>query len=919
MLRALALLVLVLGPLPAWAQSLDETVIERAQRQLGVDLERQDSPLDESRSGRAAAADDARLPGGTIPRTETLEERELRRAQSRAQLDQLYEGSAVERDYWLRLQDRSLRQFGYDLFRAAESDPGALTGEVGDAFLLGIGDEVVVTFQGAVNDSETTRIDREGRLIVGRLRPVAAAGRTLGAVRAQLEAETRRTLLGTNVFVSVGSVRAITVFVGGEVERPGQYALTALADVTAALARAGGVRKSGSLRNVRLVRGGTTVAVDLYGLLGIGTPPAIRLRDGDRIIVPVIGDTAAIAGGVARPGIYELKGEPSIAQLIAYAGGAVRPRGYRVAVSRIGRDGTESFVRIDSPTQRVMPGDAAQVIAGSAGGAADRVILSGYVANPGPRSLSSAPTVRDLLGRSEDMRTGTYFPFALIVRRDALAGGRSYVPVSLTDALGRGDPVPLRSDDQLYVFSRRDIEFIAHPDVRAVVLGTDSGSEPCQSLQRLRQLVTNSQSLRFTAVTRGSFITSPSRTDARNAGAALNRQGVRSLDGEPQRADSAMLQQPRDSQLRTGQQADARDLPEERDEYADCPLIFEREPDLLPVVMEYAVGIGGAVRRPGPYPVAGPIDLATAAAIAEGLVGHSRDISYDITRGADGANGLERFAAGADAAQSMQALRIEPGQDVRFNAGQAQFENGAVLVSGEFVRPGLYTIRKGETLAQLIARAGGITELAYPYGAVFTRRAVKDLQEEGFRRTARELNSSLLALATRRETSGDAIAAVGNLIQSLSTVEAPGRMVVEADPRVLAIRTDLDTILEAGDTIYIPKRPNFVVALGDVNNPGALQFVPGKAAGHYVAEAGGVSSTADDDRAFLVLPNGSAQPLKGGAWRSSRDGVVPPGSTIIVPKNIDPLYKLGIARDIATIFGQLATAIAAVAILADNN
>jgi len=109
-----------------------------------------------------------------------------------------------------------------------------------------------------------------------------------------------------------------------------------------------------------------------------------------------------------------------------------------------------------------------------------------------------------------------------------------------------------------------------------------------------------------------------------------------------------------------------------------------------------------------------------------------------------------------------------------------------------------------------------------------------------------------------------------------------------------------------------------VLALGDVSNPGALQFVPGKPASAYLNEAGGTQSTADDGRAFLVLPNGSAQPLKQGFWRRA-NAIVPPGSTIIVPKNLDPLRSLGIIRDVATIFGQLATAVASVAILADRN
>jgi protein involved in polysaccharide export with SLBB domain len=239
-----------------------------------------------------------------------------------------------------------------------------------------------------------------------------------------------------------------------------------------------------------------------------------------------------------------------------------------------------------------------------------------------------------------------------------------------------------------------------------------------------------------------------------------------------------------------------------------------------------------------------------------------------------------------------------------------------VLLSGEVNRPGLYAVRKGETLSQLIERAGGLSPLAYPYGTVFTRRSVKELQQEGLRRTSRELTTALLAVSSRKETSGDAVIAGQTLISQLATVESPGRVVVEADPRVLARRPDLDTVLESGDGIFVPKRPNFVLALGDVANPGALQFAPNKALGSYLRETGGLQSTADRGRIFIVLPDGTATPITSGGWSRAEANTIPPGSTIIIPKNIDPLYKLDLARDISTIVASLLTSVATVAILA---
>ena len=357
--------------IPATAQSIDPRVLSQLQGSLGAGGQ---SALGGSQLDRAREVDQrptaSELAAQRTGRVDTPEEQELRRIQSRRQLDRLYRPSPVEREFRDRLSDPTLRQFGYELFQSAQGSSGPLTGAVSDAYIIGPGDEVVVQFQGSTNDSRTVRVDREGRLVVGVVPPIQASGRSLGAVRNDLAAATRRTLQGTDVYVSLGNARAATVFVGGEVERPGQVSLTSLADISAALAQAGGVRRTGSLRNVRVVHaGGGVTVVDLYGLLGIGGPPAVRLRDGDRIIVPVIGDTVAIAGNVARPGIYEIRKGTSVSALLDYAGGALRPRGNQIAISRIAPDGTEVFVRTAALASALIPGDAVQLTGGSAGGA----------------------------------------------------------------------------------------------------------------------------------------------------------------------------------------------------------------------------------------------------------------------------------------------------------------------------------------------------------------------------------------------------------------------------------------------------------------------------------------------------------------------------------------------------------------------
>ena len=886
-------------PFAASAQAIDPSVLQNLQRQLGAGaVSAPQQPADEDDRGQASEAMASGLSGG---RVDTTEEQELRRAQARAELASLYQPSAIELDYRRRTGNGQLRQFGYDFLQSARPPSGTRSGAIGDDYVLGIGDEVQVSFRGASNSSFNATVDRDGRIVVGQLRPIQAAGRSLGSLRAEIAAETRRTMLATEAFVSVGNVRSISVFVGGEVARPGQINLNSMADVGTALSLAGGVRRSGSLRQVRIVRaGGGTVLVDLYGLFGIGAPPAVRLRDGDRIIVPVIGPTVAVSGAVARPGIYEIRGPSSVGVVVGYAGGAIRQRGGQVVVSRIRSDGTESFERAAVASSNILGGDAIQVIGGSAGGAQGRVELFGNVDNPGPRPLIAASTVAELVGRPEDLRSDTYQAAAVLKRRDPATGARTYDVINLAQQLRERPSLPLQSEDQLYILSRADIAFLNSTPVRQVILGQQNRLPECRALSSLQSLVKDTDGARFNAITRGNFVIQTER------GAELGSVRVKQAPKKVATGGNA-----------GGTNMDAAVGVVAEDLNPECSATFEAAPDILPIVLEHSVSVGGSVRRPGAYPLGGQVSARDLALLADGvLVGASRMV-LDIVRADTGAP--ERVQVGNDADRILAVTTFRAGDDIRFNAQQPIFEASAVLLSGEVVRPGLYSIRKGERLSELLARAGGLTSYSYAYGTVFTRVSVREAQEEGFRRTARELNNSLLAVAARSErASADGIAGAAALVQTLAQTEASGRVVVEADPRVLALRPDLDTVLEPGDEITVPKRPNFIIVLGDVNNPGALQFVQGKSAATYMREAGGTLATADNGRAFLVLPNGTAGPLRAGGWGGGGGAVPPPGSTIIVPKNIDPLYKLTLIRDVTAIVAQLATSVATVAVLANN-
>ncbi len=888
--------------LQAAAQTLDPALVDQFLKSGGTNAQTSGT----NDEGRDLSRGDA----NTIAPTLTPEELELRSAIARDQLSTLRQPTPIEESYRKRLSNQKLEQFGYDLFR--NSQPGEpVTGRVDDSYVLGVGDELVIVFQGPTSRSSTVRVDRAGTVNIQDFPPISALGRTLGQVRNEIEGSTRRVMIGTEAYVSLGGVRSIAVTVAGEVLRPGQYRMTALSDAVSALSRAGGIRRSGTLRALRIERAGRVIPLDLYGLLGIGTSGQVKLQDGDRIIVPALGTTFAVSGAVVRPGIYELRpgATVSLDDALRIAGGELVPGGSNASAQRV-RASQGAFATVSlRPRDPVLAGDAISVVP-SYSQTRGVVELLGHTDAAGLRALTEARTLAQLLVSIDALKTDTYTPFAILMRRDPQTTTPYLDGASLVSVFSKGSDVPLRSDDRIILLSSTDISFLHSPAVRSVVLGPRQPQYQCNSLNRLARAAGDSEGERFAAVNRAfvPFVQKLAGEAPEKSALSPSRRNA-AADQRASRAESNDIRGRvrLEEETEEVQEFSAQDL-----DPSVCPQMFERFPDILPFLIEQSVPVTGDVRRPGPYPVAGSIPVQQLVAVAGGRASRRDDDLLEIVQTAEEQNG--RLAKKVKWVEGGNLL-VTPFDSVRLISAGSGFESGAVLLSGEFAQPGIYPIRKGEKLSELIKRAGGVTSQSFPYGAVFTRASVRTAQREGLQRALKELNTGLLSIAARKDISADAIVAAQELSQSIAGTEPPGRVVVEADPRVLELRPDLDTVLEPGDTVFMPKRPNFVLTLGDVLNPTALQFSSRKSVKDYLGESGGVQSTADDERIFIVYPNGIAEPVKTSFWGKSQQ-ILPPGSAIVVPKNIDPLYKLTIASTITQIVSQVASALATVVILA---
>jgi protein involved in polysaccharide export with SLBB domain len=789
-----------------------------------------------------------------------------------------------------------LRQFGYDTLTAFGSALPQAGGVLSDDYVLGPGDELAVTFRGRVRSAITVRVDRDGRVILPDLAPVPATGRPLRDFRVDLEARVARELPGTEVFLTVANVRQITVFVGGEVNRPGLQQTTSLSSLLDALALSGGIKRTGSLRAIQVVSGRTTRVVDLYAVLIGGPTPDLNLLAGDRVLVPSLGATVAIAGDVARPAIYELAPgvvSPSLSELVAVAGGTLRPVGNRYTLYDYDAAGRRTLTEI-APQRALRRGDLV-VVGPAAGFAVGQVRLAGHVIGAELRPRSAAPTLRALIGDPRNIRPDAYPRMVVLVRVDRTSRDRRYIAFDLAAVLAGRVNERLQDEDEVLVLSMQDIAFLSGPLVQQALTGT------------VPSLTGSSASALQPGVP-------PSLTPG---------------DECPSLVQLALVKQ--QSPLRF---AFAAGFPFAETALAACPPLFREFPDLLNFLLNNAVALFGDVGRPGLYPVVVGVGLDAVVAAAGGLA-RSADLSnIELSRQPlEGSGGpllpLERRTLDVRSG-NLAAVRLSPRDSVRVPRAFSDRDTGPVRILGEVVRPGIYDIRRGERLSELIARAGGLTAQAYPYGAVFTRESARARQQEGFQRAAREIETALMTLmssqsqpgmapaAGRGGDIGEAVRAGRELAAGLRAAPAAGRMVVEANPAVLVARPETDILLEPGDILVVPKRPSDVAVVGSVLNPGSLQFVSGRRASDYVSAAGGLARFSDASRTFVVLPNGMARPAGISGWNLSSDPV-PPGSLIVVPQDPAPYETWGMIRDLTGIFTQVAISAAALAVISNQS
>ena len=888
-----------------------------------------------------------------------------------------------------------LTQFGYDQLGTGRAVTIPMSGAVQDDYMLGPGDEIVISLRGQENSEFRVLVDRNGQVVLPRLSPVSAMGRSFGSFRQDIENAVRRAYVATNAFVSVGRVRQITVQVAGEVNNAGPRLVTGLSSAVDALVLSGGVKKTGSLRNIRIQRAGHDYTVDLYGLLtNRGSADIMRLADGDRIIVPPLGRIAAVAGLVRRPGIYELAPrQTSIAVrgLLDLAGGTeVRGR-YRMAVLRIGTDGGSTMTPLAGEAGTVQDSEILSVQIGADRTSA-QATLSGDTGLAGTYAVTTGTHLSEILKAPGALGTTPYTPFGLLVRRNPATMLRSLVAFTPMAVLAGREGMVLQGDDFVRVLSVDEARLLTF-DVRTYQAGlavqqnvirnplgqgqgdtsvaqlvsaqsgqtveiSDVASVPAdvQRQQVLSLLSTPApgsplaqrQAEEARAQQRASQQASLAQelSNRNNNGIPLQAPtGPMTAPGMTQGQPSAFGSQPglnpqapasqisSNSDINdnfgtarnfTEQQVDDNRIASNREVQTFGQLARQLGVDplvLMNFLVDNRVRLDGAVRGPGYY-FAGPsATLSDVIEAAGGTANWADESGVElITTAVDRQSGrsVTRRQTLALHEGTLDKYVLRSHDEIHFNPVTTDVGAGSVTVQGEVRLAGSFPILRGEHLSDLLARAGGLTSTAYPAGTVFLRQSVAQKEHEGFLRAANEVQDQLVIAMTRvgnGKIDPGTFASMQVFVNELRNQRSVGRISIAADPSVLASNPALDPLLEPGDVIYVPQRPSTISVLGQVKQPGSYPYRPGESVASYIARAGGYAKTADSSETFLVLPDGSARQIER-SWLSFSENNLPPGSAVVVPRDVTPLDLRQVIIDVSQVFSQFAVSIASVAVLA---
>jgi protein involved in polysaccharide export with SLBB domain len=731
-------------------------------------------------------------------------------------------------------------------------------------YVIAPGDQLLIRVWGQINFNAEVTVDRAGMVYLPQIGAVHVAGLSYNDLRQHLRNSVARIYKNFDLAVNLGQLRSVRIFMTGQARHPGSYTVSALSTLVTALFATGGPSPEGSLRHIELRRDGKTIAnFDLYDLLVRGDKSKdVPLLSGDVIYVPPVGPQVAVYGNVHNAAIFELSGpDGTIQQVLNDAGGL----SVTASISRASLEQLDTHqhqqtldVALDASgmSTPVHNGDILRVLPISP--QFDKTVtLRGNVADPGRFAWKPGMKLSDIIPNSEALVTRDYWQ-----RRNQL-----------------GLPAPSFQPDFTQRF-RTAAPNRLQPRTNQPYL--QNGEQPLTQTE----LQAQQQGLQQNPSQQALGVPAPNQDigQALNGGSEIGQ----AVNGQPLSGTG-----PTNSSAPRNQVLGGSTLGEQQQR----------------THTENTAGVTQITRVALPAP-----EIDWSYAVIERFdptTLRTRLISFDPGK----------LVLDHDASQD---LTLEPGDVITIfsqadiHVPQSQ-QTKIVRLEGEIAHAGYYSVQPGETLRELIQRAGGFTPNAYLFGSELTRESTRVIQQQRVDDYVAQLEleidragarSAAGAISPQDQAAASAsLSSTQLLISRLRQLRATGRIVLNIPPGATG-PMDLPNIsLEDGDRFIVPTRPSSINVVGAVYDQNSFLFDAHRRVKGYLQEAGGANRDADAKHAFLIRADGSviSRDATGSAWGNTFDQTrLDPGDTIVVPEKV---YHGSNARNLinySQIFSSLA-------------
>ncbi|ELX7524375.1 SLBB domain-containing protein [Vibrio parahaemolyticus] len=775
-------------------------------------------------------------------------------------------------------EEQGLKRFGLDLFAGSPTTFAPISDvPVPADYTVGAGDEIVIQLFGKENTTHRLRVNRAGIINFPSLGPVQVAGMTFSDVRDSLNQRVKEQMIGVRSDISLGEMRTMQVFVMGDAYKPGAYTVSALTTISQAIYYSGGFSESGALRNVQLKRNGQVIRkLDMYDLLLKGDARNdIRLLPGDVVFIGALGNTISIDGEVNRPAIYEIKPGETYKQAIQMAGGfTANAYSDQIEVKRYAAKGardalTLNFSQSHDQQTKVKDGDAVNVLKKNEE-LTRYVQIEGDVRHPGFIEWKSGLRIADLFQSIDTSFNSTAdVSYAIVVREINPQRDIEVYQVNLANAIlspTSKDNLKLNSRDRVLVFNRfnnEDLDTLVDQETVTKAKTLEQAQLQAQQEQLKEQEVISS-SVAVSSAT-------PLEKDSKQPKIVFRGKEITKDDFE------ALKQNTRRTLL--------------------APVLLQLQQQsrlgLAPQIAE----VFGEVKHPGRYPITPRMTISTLIEAAGGLTYNAFTINAELARTVINSKD-ERASIYIERIDLRQAIKgsapddaIIVGRD-RLNILEKPDVKlqSTVTLQGEVRFPGTYTVRQGETLGDLLERAGGLTEFAHPQGAIFTREALRLQEQKLLNQYAADMRAETAKKTFRADSNMGSVISDPDktlkFVEEASRSKALGRMVVQLN-RILKDERSADFMLEDGDFLFVPTFRNTVSIMGEVQVPITYLLDNKLDVDDYLNKAGGAKKQADEDRIFVVRADGSVYKPTSGYWFGNNHEELKAGDTIVVPIDTD--------------------------------